>query len=92
MEELLEKVFEICGIYKNKLVSHYLEYKKNDIHNIILPLMKKVFENDKQPVLNADNPELGIVLYILNKAGYKIKRKKIQLTYSEKTYEYNISK
>ncbi len=89
MDELVEKTINICG---TKFMTFTIEYKKKEIQTILLPLVKQVFANEKQPAENSDNPELGLVLFIFNKAGYKINRKRVHLTYCEKTYEYNIEK
>jgi hypothetical protein len=86
---LLQKTINIRG---KKFMSFTIDYKREEIKNILLPMVIKLFENEKLPILKSDNPELGIILYIFNKAGYKIKRKRVKLTDYEKTYEYNVQK
>jgi len=91
--ESLKQLMKILEIKKPIINLYSLKHKQQEICGL-LQLLSEEFPNERIPSLNADEPALGIVLFILNKNGIGFKRERqvhrLTNTYSQIDVNYHM--
>jgi len=92
--ESFRRLLKILEIKKPIINLYSLKHKNQEICDL-LSLLSNEYPNERIPCLNADEPALGIVLFILNKNGISFKRKRTMTrltnTYNQIDVNYYIS-
>ncbi len=91
--ESLKQLMDILEIKKPIINLYSLKHKQQEICGL-LQLLSEEYPNERIPCLNADEPALGIVLFILNKNKIQFQRERIvnrlTNTYSQTDINYHI--